>query len=144
MKTRGFTLIEVMVVVAIVGLLAMVAIPSYLDHLKKGRRTDAKTALFEFATRQERHASIKNVYADTPDQLGYGAASTTFPINVLSGGTSYYKLSVTLATDKLAFTAKATPQGSQLADTCGIFTLDNLGTQSNEVPVATTDTSMCW
>ncbi len=136
---RGFTLVELMIVVAIVAILAAVAYPSYLQHIRKSRRADAKAALLDLASRQERFFSIKNTYADTPDKLGY--SGTAYPIDVLTGSQAYYRLSVTLPTT-VKFTATATPSGNQASDPCGTYSITELGVQDNSSN--STPTASCW
>lgn len=134
----GFTLIEVMIVVAILGILAAIAYPSYQRYVQKSRRTDAKTALLDLATREERFFTMNNTYAGTAVNLGYGG---TFPISVLTSGTAFYQLTVT-ASSATAFTATATPIGAQAGDAlCGTYTVDQLGTQGNSGTGTAAD---CW
>ena len=80
---RGFTLIELMVVVAVVAILAAIAYPSYINQVRKSRRADAKSALLDLATRQERFFSTQNTYTNNAANLGYSAA---FPQPVLTSG----------------------------------------------------------
>ena len=134
----GFTLIEVMIVVAIVAILAAIAYPSYVRYVQKSRRTDAKTALLDLATRQERYFTMNNTYAGTAANLGYGGP---FPLDVLTSGTAFYQLNVT-ASSSAGFTATATPVNAQAGDTqCGTYTIDQLGTQSSS---GTLGAAACW
>lgn len=134
----GFTLIEVMIVVAIVAILAAIAYPAYTKQIQKSRRTDAKTALLDLVTRQERYFSMNNTYASTAANLGYGGP---FPLDVLTSGTAFYKLNVT-ASSATGFTATATPVNAQANDTlCGTYTIDQLGTQTVSGSQAPAD---CW
>ncbi len=136
----GFTLIEVMIVVAIIGILAAIAYPSYVRYVQKSRRTDAKTALLDLATRQERYFTMNNTYAATAPNLGYGTSSA-FPLDVLTSGTTFYQLNVT-ASSSTGFTATATPVNAQASDTlCGTYTIDQLGTQSSS---GTLGAAACW
>ncbi|WP_305367556.1 type IV pilin protein [Variovorax sp. EL159] len=138
----GFTLIEMMIVVAVVAILAAIAYPAYLSHVQKARRTDAKTALLDLATRQERFFSINNTYAGTAAQLGYPG---TFPIDVQTSGTVFYQLSVTASTPAAlatGFAATATPVNLQANDTlCGTYSIDQLGTQGSTGTLGPTG---CW
>jgi len=137
---RGFTLVELMIAVAVVGILATVAYPSYVNQLRQSRRTDAKTALLDLAARQERFFSVNNIYAQTPVQLGYAGAA--FPVDVLSGSAAYYRLSTVAGAAAASFTATAVPVGAQAADACGTYAIDYLGVQanaSNSLPA-----SRCW
>jgi type IV pilus assembly protein PilE len=139
-SSRGFTLIELMIVVAVVALLTTIALPSYQRYVQKSRRTDAKNAVLDLASREERFFSVNNTYTNSAPALGYGAASA-FPLAVNASGQSYYSLSVPSVTAAsgsgatavaAAFTALATPTGSQTADsTCYAYQIDQLGTQTN-------------
>jgi len=71
----GFTLIEVMVVVAIIGILAAIAYPSYLEQVRKGHRANAQALLMELAQRQQSFLIIRRRYANSLDELGYPAAN---------------------------------------------------------------------
>ena len=138
----GFTLIELMIVVAVIAILAAIAFPSYNNYVRKARRTDAKTALLDLAARQERLFSTKNTYSDTATELGYAGV---FPANVLSSGsTAYYQISVPVKTGT-TFTAQASPIGAQAADVCGTYVIDQLGVQSNKAADGTAiSVADCW
>lgn len=148
---RGFTLIEMMIVVAVIGILTAIAYPSYVGYIQKSRRADAKNALLDLAARQERFFSINNTFADLAT-LGYtGVSSGAVAVN--SSGTSYYSLSVSVtaatSTALPTFTATATPTGSQTNDTtCYAYRLNQLGTQTNlnsaGTAITATAANNCW
>lgn len=107
----GFTLIEVMVVVVIVGILASIAVPSYLNYVRKSRRADAKTTLLQIQLEQEKwrgnnttYGTLGNVWSGTDSIEGFYTIAV--PSNTSSG-----------------FTATATPKagGPQVGDSCGTF-----------------------
>jgi len=136
----GFTLIELMVTVAIVAILSAIAYPAYTQYILKSRRTDAKNALLDLAARQERFYSLNNRYATVPSALGYAGAA--FPVDVQTGNAAYYQLTLTVTNPAGAlptFAASAVPLGHQAQDKCGTYTLTQLGVQGNS-----TSESGCW
>jgi len=140
-RSQGFTLVELMIAVAIVAILSRVAYASYINQVYKSHRVDAKTALLDLATREERLFSVRNQYETTnPSNLGY--SGTAFPINVQSSNGVYYTLSFLTGATATTYTAVATPQGKQANDTCGTYQLSQLGVQSNTGN--TTATASCW
>jgi type IV pilus assembly protein PilE len=143
----GFTLIELMIAVAIVGILVSVAYPAYTQSVLKSHRAEAKAALLDLAAREERYFSTTNTYTDTGSLLGYGTGitvTTAAPLAVMTGSSSYYNLSVSVpaAATSPSFTATATATGSQVGDAkCKNFSLTQSGIQS----VSGTDTpGNCW
>jgi type IV pilus assembly protein PilE len=137
---RGFTLIELMIVVAIIGILAAVAYPAYNSSVRKSRRADAKTALVDLAQREERFMSTANTYSNKPADLGY-PTGTAFPMSVLTGSKSYYTIDFSVAPTTSKFAATATPVGDQLQDKCGSYTIDQSGAQKVGGPASAAD---CW
>ena len=101
---QGFTLIEVMIVVAIVAILAAVAYPSYQDSVTKSRRADAQGVLMGFAGAMERHYTNENTYTDAGGI--YTAPTET---------AKYYTLTIEAA-DSSTYTLRATPKNSQAGD----------------------------
>ncbi|HEY6923959.1 MAG TPA: type IV pilin protein [Steroidobacteraceae bacterium] len=144
---NGFTLVELLTAMVIVAILMAVAIPSYKAQTQKSRRTEAKTALLDLASREERFNSTNSSYSSTPSNLGY---SGTWPLKVGSG---YYQITACVntttacATDAgtgQAFLLTAQPVGAQASDTqCGSFTLDSTGLQKVSGTSSGTP-SNCW
>ncbi|HYA65305.1 MAG TPA: type IV pilin protein [Burkholderiaceae bacterium] len=139
---RGFSLIELLIVMVIVAILTAVALPSYQNYILSTHRTDAKTALLDLAAREERYLSLNPAgYTSVAANLSYAA----FPVTLFAGTTADYQLSVASAT-ATSYLLQAVPQGTQTNDTCGAYTLDNLGNQLNIYPAGTPAQTIagCW
>ena len=132
-RVRGFTLIELMITVAVIGILAGVAYPSYLSQVMKSRRSDAKTALTAAAQAMERWYTERSTYAGAT--LG---AAGIYPSASTNG---YYALTITAQT-AAGFTLRATSAGVQANDACGSFTYDQTGTKG--VVGGTLAANACW
>lgn len=115
---RGFSLIELMIVVAIIGIIAAVAYPSYQSHVEKARRSDAQGALTAFSAAMERHYTENGTYqgaAQGGNDTG-APAPTLFPSEApLDGSVKYYDLRIT-AVARNTYTLTATPKGAQSGD----------------------------
>ena len=131
-RTQGFSLIELMVTVAIVAILATIAAVTYTKQVQKSRRTDARSAVMDLAGREEKLFSTTNAYSDQPSDLGYGAPGDVWPINVGSG---YYQVRVTIppaGTPPISYSVMATAIGTQAKDTgCATLSVDQLGSQTS-------------
>ena len=125
-KERGFTLIEIMIVVAIIGILVAIAFPSYQTHLRKGRRAEAQSFMLEAANRQQQYLMDARAYA-----LG-SAFLTTLSLTPATSVTNFYALTVTpaAATTPPSFTIVATPIAGTPQEPDGILTLDNTGAKT--------------
>jgi type IV pilus assembly protein PilE len=135
---RGFTLIELMITVAIVAILATIATTSYTSQIRKSRRTDARSAVLDLAGREEKLFSTTNAYSDVPANVGYAGA---WPLPVGSG---YYKISVTIGNPPVTYqvTAIPDPAGPQASDgECTSFSVDQTGLQTS---VGTAPVATCW
>ncbi len=138
-KSPGFTLIELMVVVAIIGLLAAIAIPSYQGSTRKANRADAQITLSRLATLQERFFFRTNQYTGDFNDLISGVPNNTTSITSDEG---FYTVALTATASTWNLTATAT--GSQANDTeCTTLTLTHLGakTSADNNNAATTE---CW
>jgi len=131
-KTSGFTLIELMITVAIIGILAAVALPSYRSSVLRSARSEGKSALLEAATRQEQFYLDNKTYTATITDLGITALTESGNYSVSAAATTNIAINYTLT---------ATPQGGQADDTdCANLTLTSNGVKG----ASGTDTADCW
>ncbi|MCQ8105215.1 type IV pilin protein [Methylomonas sp. SURF-2] len=138
-SSKGFTLIELMITVAVIGILAGIAYPSYQDSVMKSRRRDAQGALVGLANAMERHFTETNSYAGSADA---NDRPTIFAIqSPVDGGTAAYELFITSVT-ATTFTLEASPTGAQANDRCGNLTLTNTGARGFDG--ANGNTEDCW
>ena len=132
---RGFTLIELMIVVAVVAILAAIAYPSYQDQVRKSRRGQAKADLAELSQRYERWHTTNNTY------IGFWASVPADQRrSPRQGATAHYAITANEAAN--AFTLTATPQGAQVNDTrCGSLGLNQAGVKTKTGSGTISD---CW
>lgn len=138
-RSAGFTLIELMITVVIAILLLSIAIPLYLGQIRESRRTDARTALLDLATREERFYATNNVYTNDAATLGYQGWGSSHPV-----GSGYYYLSQpALNGNATTFSLTATPvagKGQDKDGDCTSFTVDSTGKQS----ATGANAASCW
>ncbi|MFE8072811.1 type IV pilin protein [Marinobacteraceae bacterium S3BR75-40.1] len=130
-KQQGFTLIELMIVVAIIGVIAAIAVPNYMDYVERSRRTDAQAVLTSFSNALERYytqngsyvgaATTSGTFTDTPA----APAPSVFPDEApLDGSTKFYNLRINTLQNN-SFEIRAIPKGAQAGD--GFLELHSTG-----------------
>lgn len=122
-RVRGFTLIELMIAVAVIGILASIAYPSYTEYVRKARRTSAESALMEIANKQQTYLLSRREYASGEEakaKLGF------IDPPELNG---HYEISVSAPT-ATTFTAQALPKGTQAEKSEQTLTINQLGEKS--------------
>lgn len=127
-RNSGFTLIELMIVVAMVAILAAIALPSFADQMRKSRRSEAVSAMQDAQLRLERYRV---------DHANYAGSGTTFPAS------NHYQFAITadVATPN-NYSITATPQGDQAKDGCGTLTITKAGADTTKK--ASGSGTNCW
>jgi type IV pilus assembly protein PilE len=156
-SSRGFTLIELMVVVIIATILVSLAVPSYMSQVRQSRRTEAKTAILDLAGREERYLSTNPAsYTNNAAFLGYLGFGLANPI-----GSGYYYVTVCSpavaacvpglnipnvpAAPSYTIVASPVPGTSQVNDLqCQLFAVDSAGQQYAIDNAGTVQTQTCW
>lgn len=124
-NVKGFTLIELMIVVAIIAILSAIALPAYNESVRKTKRAEAVSVLTEGAQRLEVFFSQNGRYCA---DAGCSGIADVFQVVIPTSGTPYY----TIASDDTAltlrtFTLTATPEGSMAGDDCGTLSINQSG-----------------
>lgn len=124
-KQRGFTLIELMIVVAVIGILVSIAYPSYQSSVTKARRSDGMSTLLNIMNAQERNFTMNNVYTTDMSSLGF-----TVNAGEVVSENSFYRISASFCTsgDSSCVILTAAPQGGQAND--GNLTYNSVGTKT--------------
>ena len=130
-QQRGFTLIELMITVAVIAILSAIALPSYNAYVLRSHRAEAKNTLLAVAQRLEQNYTLESSYATARNAAGNVAAVddaliaswglNQTPLN----GTARYNITFSGNPTTTAFTLFATPVGAQASDTCGVMSLNN-------------------
>jgi type IV pilus assembly protein PilE len=158
---KGFTLVELMITLAVLAILVTIGYPLYNIQLEKGRRIDARAALGKLAMAQERHYAMFGCYADAVNKLNEGKCDDDDDVvNTLAfnrataeldhdGDGNFDNYNIALATDGDAntqdFVFTATATGSQTSDTdCRTFTINQLGVKTAANSDGDDQTARCW
>ncbi|MDQ5767332.1 type IV pilin protein [Thiothrix subterranea] len=146
---QGFTLIELMITVAILGILAAIAYPSYTAQVQKSRRADAQVALQEIAQRQEAYFLRNRSYAKDVAQLGYAATSAEgqYDLSIAPTPSTCTGLAATACTAYVASAAPTTGKAQVHDKPCQALTLDDRGRRrggTNATTAAADNAQTCW
>lgn len=151
-KQKGFTLVELLIVLAIVGILTGISLPMYQNYTVKAQRADAKAALLELSVWMERQYTARSCYGTLDSSSNCTANAPTLPFNITpksaynpnitNNPSAVYDLTVTTTTT--GFTLTATPNTTtkkQKDPVCGSLSLDNTG---NKTETGTGSVAECW
>lgn len=139
-RLRGFSLIELMIVIVIIAILAAIAIPTWQRYVYRSRRPDGQELLLRIAQAEERYYTNYNHYPAT--------LASIYPTAAQTSEHGYYVAGATLPAGSAAgtaFIAVAVPQPPQNADVCGNLSIDNTGAKKpNSTNTAANSNGPCW
>ena len=130
-KAQGFSLIELMIVVAVMGILAVIAIPNYQRYTQDARRADAQAVMLNYVARLERNFSVNSTYL-----VGTPAVAPPLPANP-EGYTLSFPAATPVTATTFVLSAAPVAGGPQATDRCGTMTISNTGAR-------TADEANCW
>ena len=120
---QGFSLTELMIVVAIIGVLAAIGLPAYQNYARQAKRADAHNALTTISNLEERYFTEHNSYTKNPTDLGYDS-------NTPDSNEGYWQLSITAAAAATGYTISAAPANGHIDGDCNAITLNALGAKA--------------
>ena len=143
-QQHGFNLIELMVVVAIVGILAAVAYPAYTQQVRSTKRADCSGAIVGLGNAMERHYSVTGSYLGAAAGGANTGAPAIFSVACpIDGGEASYNLTIQAATAS-TYTLNAAPTGAQASDKCGTLSFTNTGVKGVTGASSGITWENCW
>ncbi len=143
-KQHGFSLLELMIVLAIIGIIASFAYPSYQEQVRSARRADCSGALVGLGSAMERFFTLNSTYLGAGTTGGNTGAPTIYAASCpVDGGTQTYALTIQAVTAS-TYTIQAAPAGLQAGDKCGSFRFTNTGLKSVAGQEAGLTWQDCW
>lgn len=135
---QGFTLVELSIVVAVIGILAAIAFPSYVEHTRKAKRAEAKAILLEAAQALERNYTLQGTYLNSDGD----ALADVIPSQSPVSGTANYTLAAVGTPTATTYVLRATRTNSMTDDLCGNFQINQAGSRTLNGNTRTVDE--CW
>jgi type IV pilus assembly protein PilE len=138
-RMRGFTLIELMIVLAVIAILAAIAYPSYTRYVLRAKRADAKQQLLQAAQWNERYLTANGHYP--PASVALPAGLSQAP----ASGTANYAIDY-FERSAITYTLRAVPQGGSVKDECGTLTVNQQGVKlvGNNTSASDALVQLCW
>ena len=138
-RSRGFTLIELMIVTVVIGILAAIAYPSFTRYVLRAKRADAKQQLLQAAQWNERYLTANGRYP--PSSVALPAGLRQSP----SSGSASYDIGY-VDRSETSYTLKAVPQGASAADECGTLTVNHQGVKlaAGQTSASDSQVQLCW
>ena len=132
-KNRGFTLIEILVVMVVIGILAAIAIPSYQSQLRKGTRAAAQALMADIANKEQFYLQSQRLYWDCASPC---TNLTTLGISLPGEVSNFYDIGITKVdtATPMTFEIKATPKSGTRQEADGWLTLDQKSTKGSQYP----------
>lgn len=132
-QSSGFTLMELMITVAIIGIIASIALPAYSNYIIRGKRSDAKAALLNAQLEQEKYRANNTTYG-TLTEIGVSSTSPN----------GYYTIAVSGTPDATTYTVTAAPLSPFADASCGTLGITHTASADTKTVSGTDSVANCW